>query len=74
MPNIKCPICDSSDVHLNEKEELFCFTCFNLFSSDSKGDTPPAFPENLERRKLRKKDLLNILKNTNHKSFLKRTV
>lgn len=74
MSYIKCPICESSDVHLNKKNELFCFTCFNLSSSDTKNNQPPSFPENLERRKLRKRELLSIFKNVNHKSFLKRTV
>jgi uncharacterized Zn finger protein (UPF0148 family) len=56
-----CPNCESLDVQLNEKGQLVCFTCFNIFSSDSLMDrhaSPelPPFPEELERRTNKRKE------------------
>lgn len=78
MSYVKCPFCESPDVHLNEKNELFCFTCFNLFSSDNITDginTPPKFPAHLERRKLRKKSIhSNFNTSLSYKNFLRKII
>jgi len=73
MKNLKCPICESQDISINQNQELFCFTCFNLYSKDTLNEEIPKFPKNLERRKLRKKLLTNSDSKTNS-PFLKKII
>lgn len=73
MKNIKCPICESEDTSINQNQELFCFTCFNLYSNDTSDESIPAFPNNLERRKLRKKSIIFSDSKLNT-SFLKKII
>ena len=58
----QCPYCGSFDVRRNENGDVVCFECFSICSdknvsnvSLNSSDLPPNFPQELERRKLRKK-------------------
>ncbi|MEI6092433.1 MAG: hypothetical protein WCQ47_01975 [bacterium] len=59
----QCPYCESFDVYRADNGDVICFECFAI-CSDSKTNTsqldtknlPPIFPQEYERRKLRKKE------------------
>jgi len=73
MKNLKCPICESVDTSIDQNEELFCFTCFNLYSKEDGKEDLPVFPNNLERRRFKKKSL--VLSDTKIRSpFLKKII
>ena len=58
----QCPYCESFDVKRDEEGKMTCFTCFNIYSSDmimTDSNTPPPFPERLERRKERRRSVVS---------------
>mgnify|MGYP001809985893 CR=1 FL=1 len=58
----QCPYCESFDVHRVENGDVVCFECFSICSNRDRAriqldhnNLPPIFPQEYERRKLRKK-------------------
>ena len=57
----QCPFCESFDVKRNDVGEVVCFSCFSVCSESIDdmlwgriNETPPPFPEELERRKTKR--------------------